>query len=152
MTAVAERTMFAEWLGEQLHARRLNRAQLAAYMQRPQSTVASWFNDGRIPRPEVCLDIARVLHIEADEVLRRAGHLPPAAEPSTGPRVIPEALRLLGEMTEAEQRAFAIPALELAEALLARARAGLDPPEQFPPPPSRRVRRRGESPPGSASG
>ena len=42
---MAERTMFAEWLGEQLHARRLNRAQLAAYMQRPQSTVASWFND-----------------------------------------------------------------------------------------------------------
>lgn len=132
---MTETTSFARWLERELAARRINRSQLAAYMGRRAQTVSAWFNDGRLPSTEVCADLARVLHVPLEEVLRQAGHLPPAPEyPPPEPHIIPEALRPLREMSDEEQRAFALPALELAEALLQRARGGAGLAEQFPPP------------------
>ena len=140
---MTETTSFARWLERELAARRINRSQLAAYMGRRAQTVSAWFNDGRLPSTEVCADLARVLHVPLEEVLRQAGHLPPAPEyPPPEPHIIPEALRLLREMSDEEQRAFALPALELAEALLKRARGGAGRAEQFPPPPRHPRRRR----------
>lgn len=95
MPTVALVTPFAEWLDAELRTRGLRRSQLAGYMGKPQSTVSSWFNDDRIPRPELCLEIARVLHISADEVMRRAGHLPPLAEEREPYDAMPDWARLL---------------------------------------------------------
>lgn len=71
---VALMTPFAEWLQRELDVRRINRSQLAAYMGRPSQTVSSWFNDDRIPRPDLCRDIAQALGMPLHEVLVAAGH------------------------------------------------------------------------------
>ncbi|MBK6664479.1 MAG: helix-turn-helix transcriptional regulator [Thermoflexaceae bacterium] len=93
---MTEKTSFARWLERELASRRVNRSQLAAYMGRRAQTVSAWFNDGRLPSTEVCADLARVLHVPLEEVLRQAGHLPPEPEyPEPEPHSIPEALRLL---------------------------------------------------------
>ncbi|HRI06493.1 MAG TPA: helix-turn-helix transcriptional regulator, partial [Nannocystaceae bacterium] len=84
MLIMTETTSFARWLERELAARRINRSQLAAYMGRRAQTVSAWFNDGRLPSTEVCADLARVLHVPLEEVLRQAGR-PGRGTPSTPP-------------------------------------------------------------------
>lgn len=109
-------TEFAEWLDAELRSRGLNRAQLAAYMNRPAQTVYAWFTDGRTPRPDICLDIARVLHVEADEVLRHAGHLPRTTDTTSrsARESVPSWLAdLIAGLDDAEQRMLGATAREL---------------------------------------
>ena len=96
-------TRFAEWLEEELRGRAVSRAQLAAYMGKRPQTVYSWFNDDRIPSSAMCQEIARVLHLPIEEVLRAAGHLP--AEPSPAEPELPGWLRaVLLELDSSELR------------------------------------------------
>lgn len=118
MLTVAERTGFAAWLEGELRSRGLTQTKFAAYIGRPSQTVNAWINDGRQPRTEHVPDIARVLHLPLDEVLRLAGHLPPLEYELPDPEIIPELSMMLREMTPYEQRRFALPAIRVAEELL----------------------------------
>lgn len=115
-------TAFADWLQTELDHRGWNQSRLAAYMGKRQQTVSAWFNDDRIPSPALCEILARTLRIPIDEVMRRAGHLPPSAEEDSSPEIIPELRAVLAEMTPEEQRRFAQPAIALAQSLVQEAR------------------------------
>lgn len=76
-------TRFAEWLSAEMAQRGWNQTQLAAYIGKRSQTVSAWFNEDRTPSPELCREVARVLHLPVEFVLEKAGHLTGAdyAEP-----------------------------------------------------------------------
>jgi len=118
MTDVAA---FAEWLSREMADRKVNQSQLAAYLGIHPSAVNRWVSKGVIPNPATCARIAEVLHIDPAIVMRHAGHLR-AADAMEAPAAIPAVRAILDEMSEEEQRRFALPALRLAEQLLRESR------------------------------
>lgn len=97
--------------------------QLAAYLGVAGSTMNRWVHGLSTPDPAYCWKIAERAGWPIEDVMRLAGHLPPA-EPKGEEAIDPQVRERLERMTLTEQREFALKAIELAEALLREARKG----------------------------
>lgn len=95
-------TPFAEWLDRELKARRMSKAQLAAYMGKRAQTVYSWFNDDTTPSTAFCREVARVLKVPEQLVLGIAGHVSP--EPNDAPADPPWLAGLLPVLRQLDER------------------------------------------------
>jgi transcriptional regulator with XRE-family HTH domain len=85
-------TEISEWLGRQLKERAWSSSELARRAGISQSSVSNVLTGKQIPGLEFCKGVARALDVRTEELLQRAGHLPPMPEPVVEER---EALRLL---------------------------------------------------------
>ena len=85
-------TEISEWLSQQLEERGWSSSELARRAGVSQSSVSNVLTGKQIPGLEFCKGVAQALDLRAEELLRRAGHLPPMPEPVVEER---EALRLL---------------------------------------------------------
>lgn len=102
--------------------RKISLAQLAAYMGVSTSAMHRWTHGQGQPDPRYCWKIAELAGMPVEEVMRIAGHLPPAESMPERSAIDPQVKEALDRMSPEEQRAFALPAIELAEALLRSAR------------------------------
>lgn len=116
MLAVLAMTPFAEWLETRMRARGITKSQLAAFIGSKPSTVGAWFTDDRIPSPEMCQRLAGYFGIPLEDVMRSAGHLPPARI-TVEETIIPELQLRIRRFSPAEQRRYLLPAIELAQTL-----------------------------------
>jgi DNA-binding XRE family transcriptional regulator len=107
-------TPFAEWLESEMRTRRVNKSQLAAYIDSRPQTVGAWFTDDRLPSTDLCRRLADYLHEPYEAVLRRAGHLPagPVEQAPSLPGWLSE---VLDQLTERELRAVKASAVALLE-------------------------------------
>jgi transcriptional regulator with XRE-family HTH domain len=71
---------FIDWLEKQLREREWTQADLARNGSMNQSVISNLVNGKRNPGKDVCVAIARALHLPPEEVFRRAGLLPPKPE------------------------------------------------------------------------
>ena len=85
-------TQISEWLEQQLQARGWSSSELARRAGISQSSVSNVLTGKQIPGLEFCKGVARALDLRTEELLQRAGHLPPMPEPVVEEQ---EALRLL---------------------------------------------------------
>lgn len=113
-------TPIGELLSKLAARPRSSQRALAVYMGVSPTAVNEWIQGKRIPDPPFCWKIAELAKMPVEDVMRLAGHLPPEADPSPEPTIIPEIRALLGRLDEGEQRAAALPSLELAESILRR--------------------------------
>lgn len=79
MLAVTQVTI-AELLSDIARRRSVSERQLAAYMGVSPTAMNRWVNGQGIPDPVYCWKIAELAGLAVEEVMRIAGHLPPAAE------------------------------------------------------------------------
>jgi transcriptional regulator with XRE-family HTH domain len=85
-------TEIGDWLGQQLQERGWSSSELARRAGVSQSSVSNVLTGKQIPGLEFCKGVAQALDVRTEELLQRAGHLPPMPEPVVEER---EALRLL---------------------------------------------------------
>ena len=85
-------TKINEWLAQQLSVRGWSSSELARRAGISQSSVSNVLTGKQIPGPEFCKGVAQALGMRTEELLQRAGHLPPIPEPVVEEQ---EALRLL---------------------------------------------------------
>lgn len=115
----------ASWLDRRIAAKK-NTTQnaVALYVGVSHSAISEWRKGNRIPDPPYCWKLAEYFDTPIEEVMRLAGHLPPEAPALREDRFEydAEVLGALRRLTPDEQREAALPAIELAEALLKRGR------------------------------
>ena len=70
------KTTFGEWLDDRLRARGWSQTAFAEAVGVARQTVNSWTNDVKPPRRRAARDIAKVLEVDVNEVLVRAGYPP----------------------------------------------------------------------------
>ena len=85
-------TEISQWLDRQLKQRAWSSSELARRAGISQSSVSNVLTGKQIPGLEFCKGVAKALGVRTEELLQRAGHLPPMPEPVVEER---EALRLL---------------------------------------------------------
>jgi len=85
-------TEINEWLDQQIKERGWSSSELARRAGISQSSVSNVLTGKQIPGLEFCKGVARALDVRTEELLQRAGHLPPMPEPVVEEQ---EALRLL---------------------------------------------------------
>jgi len=85
-------TEISEWLDQQIQERGWSSSELARRAGISQSSVSNVLTGKQIPGLEFCKGVARALGMRTEELLQRAGHLPPMPEPVIEEQ---EALRLL---------------------------------------------------------
>lgn len=67
---------FSDWLALRMTlAGVTSQSQLATYLGTSPSVVNAWFKRGFVPSPSMCYRLSGVLHVDATEVLKAAGHL-----------------------------------------------------------------------------
>jgi transcriptional regulator with XRE-family HTH domain len=122
--------------------RKLTQAQVAAFIGKPAQTISSWFADDRIPRPDTCRALSRVLRVPELEVLRIAGHLSASGEEAAEPPLPAWLTSVLAELEADELRVVDATARGLLALREERAIAEPEHPED-PGPYPRRPRRKG---------
>lgn len=85
-------TEIGKWLEQQLDQRGWSSSELARRADISQSSVSNVLTGKQIPGLEFCKGVAKALGVRPEELLQRAGHLPPMPTPVVEER---EALRLL---------------------------------------------------------
>ncbi len=73
-----ETQSFGDWLHAELVHRGWSQAHLARRANTSRSTINDLVKKRRPPGTDICIRIAQALNYPADDVLRIAGHLPPA--------------------------------------------------------------------------
>jgi len=68
---------FADWLNDELSSRGWSSRELARRAEIAPQTVSAIITKSRGPGLEACVGIARAFHLPPEDVLRRAGLLPP---------------------------------------------------------------------------
>jgi transcriptional regulator with XRE-family HTH domain len=68
----------ANWLRGELQRHGLTQGQAAVYAGIGQATISDMLNKGHVPKVETLFRLADYFEMPRDEVLRLAGHLPPA--------------------------------------------------------------------------
>jgi len=71
---------FVTWLIDELEDRGWSQRELARRSGLSATTVSQILTGQRDISPDVCLDFARALRLPPEDMLRRAGHLPPARD------------------------------------------------------------------------
>ncbi len=71
---------FGEWLDDQLRSRGWSQAEFGDSVGVVRQTVSGWVNDLQRPRRRLLTSMARVLDLDVDEVLARAGKPPVSAD------------------------------------------------------------------------
>ena len=74
-----EMAELASWLQSELRRRGLTQNAAAVYAGVGQATLSDMLNKGHIPKVETLFRLADYFEIPREQVLRMAGHLPPAA-------------------------------------------------------------------------
>jgi len=105
----------ASWIEKKIKTRGWKPADLARRAGIPSSTLSRVLNETRNAGPDVCRRLARALNVPPEQILRQAGHLPPASPEIEQEE---EAVHLLRGLTE-QARSYAISIL--------RALAGVQP-------------------------
>ena len=82
----------AHWLRAELEARSLSQNQLAVYAGVGQATISDTIHKGHIPKSPTLLRLADYFGISHEEILRKAGHLPPAPGDQEQPDPLEQAL------------------------------------------------------------
>jgi transcriptional regulator with XRE-family HTH domain len=67
---------FGIWLARKLEENRFSRLEFSRQVGVSHAAVDFWVNGQTIPRPRNCKEIARVLNVPYQEIMRLAGHLP----------------------------------------------------------------------------
>jgi len=80
---------FGEWLDDQLKSRGWSQTDFGDSVGVARQTVSGWVNDLQRPRRRLLTSIARVLDLDIDDVLARAGRPPASAEPRLSKRQAP---------------------------------------------------------------
>jgi transcriptional regulator with XRE-family HTH domain len=77
----AEGTMtdLAGWLRAELKERRLTQNQVAVFANVGQATISDMLNKGYVPKVETLFRLADFFGVSREQILRLAGHLPPAS-------------------------------------------------------------------------
>ena len=128
-------TEIGKWLEQQLEQRGWSSSELARRAGISQSSVSNVLTGKQIPGLEFCKGVAKALGIHAEELLQRAGHLPPMPTPVVEER---EALRLLRGFS-GSMRGVALSLLRALDSSAtgpAASRAGGESSEPAPRPPS----------------
>jgi transcriptional regulator with XRE-family HTH domain len=68
---------FSPWLRHQLQRREWTPADFARRLNASEGTVSHWLRGERLPRPSSVDRIAEALGLPLEDVMRRAGYLPP---------------------------------------------------------------------------
>jgi transcriptional regulator with XRE-family HTH domain len=97
---------FLAWLRQAMRDEGFGESQskLATYIGTGPATVNGWFRRGALPRYEMCLTLAHVLHRTPEEVLAAAGYEPRTEAARIEAQLPPWLTRLLAELTEDELR------------------------------------------------
>lgn len=143
MVAVLAMTPFAEWLETRMRSRGITKSQLAAFIGSRPSTIGAWFTHDAIPSTDLCQKLAGYFGVPLEDVMRAAGHLPPARI-TVEETIIPELQLRIRRFSPEDQRRYLLPAIELAQTLR-EPRAGEEAEPQGPDdeePPDRPRRRR----------
>ena len=74
--SLSMRLSFGEWLDDRLRERGWSQVAFAETVGVARQTVGTWVNNVKPPRRRAARDIAKVLGIETNEVLVRAGYPP----------------------------------------------------------------------------
>jgi transcriptional regulator with XRE-family HTH domain len=83
----------SNWLREELRERGLTQNQVAVYANVGQATISDMLTKGHVPKVETLFRLADFFGVSREQVLRFAGHLPPAAaEPEDKEDALIEAL------------------------------------------------------------
>lgn len=69
----------SDWLRGQLRERGLTQNQVAVYANVGQATISDMLTKGHLPKVETLFRLADFFGVSREQVLRLAGHLPPAA-------------------------------------------------------------------------
>ena len=77
----------AELLQRLTVERHLNQRQLAAYLDVSPTAINEWLHGRRIPDPPDIWRIANLAHMDIDEAMRLAGHLPPLEDVPDAPEL-----------------------------------------------------------------
>lgn len=116
MLAVLAMTPFAEWLETRMRARGITKSQLAAFIGSRPSTIGAWFTHDAIPSTDLCQKLAGYFGVPLEDVMRAAGHLPPARV-TVEETIIPELQLRIRRFSPEDQRRYLLPAIELAQTL-----------------------------------
>ena len=82
-----------DWLRKELRERGLTQNQVAVYANVGQATISDVLTKGHVPKVETLFRLADFFGVSREQVLRLAGHLPPApAEPGAEEDALVEAL------------------------------------------------------------
>jgi len=136
-----------EWIERKMAERGINQSQLASFLKprTSPSVVNAWLNRGAVPSSGMCVALAAFFHVPPEDVMRRAGHLPPIhalPEPDVD-EIIPELQIRIRRFSPEEQRRYLLPAIELAQTLREPMEDdALDPPGPDDEEPPHRPRRR----------
>lgn len=103
---------FTVWINKEIKERGWSLRELARRSNLSSTAVINVMNQHRRPGTDFCKGVARAFRISPDEVMRRAGILPPSP-----PKTIrlSEALRLFNSLTESEQESMLIQMKALAD-------------------------------------
>lgn len=101
-----ENLEFTDWLHNELRRRGWEQADLVRRSGMSQSQISRIMNGMRRPGPEAMTNIARALHVPADEAFRRAGLLPPENANLTlgDQRSFAEMVEMIAALTPENQR------------------------------------------------
>ncbi len=123
---------FSNWLQAELEEKGLSQHEFARLAGVSQGAIGNVIRGDRQPGPQLCMAIARALHIPPEQVFRRAGLLPPT-DPAT--EETEELLYLLSNLPQDARR-------ELLEFARFKAQqTGPPPPRASTAPPRKRSRR-----------
>jgi len=82
-----------DWLRKELRERGLTQNQVAVYANVGQATISDVLTKGHVPKVETLFRLADFFGVSREQVLRLAGHLPPApAEPGAEEDALVQAL------------------------------------------------------------
>jgi transcriptional regulator with XRE-family HTH domain len=73
----------SDWLRRELRERGLTQNQVAVYANVGQATISDMLNKGHLPKVETLFRLADFFGVSREQVLRLAGHLPPAPAESS---------------------------------------------------------------------
>jgi transcriptional regulator with XRE-family HTH domain len=110
---MATQQPFIDWLQHELQQRGWNQAELARRSRLTTAQVSRIMTGEQSPGPVSCQKLARALHLQPEDVFRRAGLLPPAVKPPDGTE---ELVSLFSALSEADRRRLLIIARGLQEA------------------------------------
>jgi len=105
-------TGFASWLTEELDKRGWSNSELARRSEVVPSTISMVISRQNQPGLDLCLGLARALHLPPEVVLRKAGLLPPEPDES---ELVSEMVYLVSRLDPQTQRLLVAQARALYE-------------------------------------
>jgi transcriptional regulator with XRE-family HTH domain len=91
----------ADWLKQELERREWNTSDLARKAEVQPASLSRIINETREAGPNICLAIAKALHVAPERVFRKAGLLPP--EPEKDPTIM-DAIHKMSRLTPEERK------------------------------------------------